>query len=251
MYTGRTAVKIRLMLSQLNSLKKRLLLQIEAAEERVRESDGFNLLKERFQALSPNRRRLVKRLALALIVLPAVGLPLSFLYSSSKHLRDFKEKDSLARALLRVESGSAFPSHRKTVAEARKLLGGLAKRHTEGEGGGEERVQDLGSFALEKEDGLGFAGDDEVKGHQMKVSVPRLNIKQAVSLGEKIGKSLIVRKLRLKENSSYENHYDAEFSVVFFPPAPLRSVKKPRRGGGAPSPAPALNKKKKKGGGDD
>ena len=87
----------------------------------------------------------------------------------------------------------------------------------------------------------------------MTVSFPRLNIKQAVSLGEKISKSLIVRKLKLKENSSYENHYDVEFSVVFFPPAPLRSVKKPHRRGKAPAPssAPALNKKKKKGGGDD
>ena len=230
------------MLSQLDNLKKRILLQIELIEERVQESDSFNLLKERFQALSPRRRRQIKYSAFSLLLLAAVGLPLSFLYSSSSRLSDFREKDRLSRALLKTGSPAAFSSHQKSAEEVKKQLAGLAQRHTEEEGG--QILKDLGVFKISKEEtgGEGKGFSDSVTAHQMELSVPRLNIKQAVSLGERISRfhSLKIRKLRLKENPSYENHYDADFSVVFFPPAPLKAVKNSLR------PAKSFRERKKR-----
>ena len=219
------------MFSQFDNLKKRFLLQIELAEDRIRESDSFNLLKERFQALPQQRRRLIKRGAFGLILLAALGLPLSFLYSSSSRLKDFREKDRLSRALLKTGSPSAFSSHQKSVAEVKKQLSGFAQRHAE-EGGG-PTVKDLGAFKISKDESQGVSGN--VTAHQMDLSVPRLNIKQAVSLGERISRLpfLKIRKLRLKENFSAENHYDAAFSVVFFPPAPLKSVPNSPRSAGS------------------
>ena len=242
------------MLSHLNSLKKRILLLTEAALDRIQESDGFNLLKERFQALPPRRQKLVKYLAFSLILVPAAGLPLSFFYSSSKYLRDFREKDSLSRALLRAGAGRAFQPHQKSAAEVKKLLSSLTQRYAEEEGlkikdlgplsesesfeGGENGGSGGGRGAGGKRGGQSNSGAGGLAAHQMELSVPRLNIKQAASLGEKISrfKSLKIRRLKLKESLSHENHYDTEFSVVFFPPAALRAVKGTAR---PPSPSPA------------
>ena len=220
------------MFSQLDNLKKRLLLQIELAEDRIRESDGFNLLKERFQALPRRRRRLIKHCLFGLILLSAIGLPLSFLYSSSKRLGEFREKDRLSRALLRTGSPAAFPSYQKSAAEARKQLSALAQRHAGEEGG--LNIKDLGDFKISKGEIKGKGGGS-VRGRQMEMSVSRLNIKEAASLGERISRfrSLKIRKLRLKENPSYENHYDAVFSVVFFPPPVLKAVKNSPRSAGS------------------
>lgn len=211
--------------SYFNNLKKQILQILEKSENRIHQSDFFNTLKERFQALSLEKRQIIKYLSFCLGLLCLISLPIGYFYSSLGYLKEFEEKEFLSRELVKTGQGSPFKSYQKSPMQVKRILQDIVVKY-----------QSEGYLIVEK-------GAFKIKGlntspHRIEISVRHLNVKQMVALGERLDnlEFLKIHKLKIKENTEYKNHYDTDFSVLFFP---LSAQKLPRRVG-----APVQNKKK-------
>lgn len=203
------------MFSYFKNFKKQILQQMEKLEDRVHQSDLFNTLKERFQALSPGHRQIIKYSSLSLGLLCLFSLPFSYFYSSSGYLQEFKEKEALSQELLKTGGSSSFQAYQKSPMQVKRILQNIVGKY-QSEG---YLIVEKGAFKMK-------GGD--ISPHNIEISVRHLNIKQVAALGEKIDNLgfLRIHKLKIKENTDYKNHYDTDFSVLFFP---LLAQKTPQR----------------------
>lgn len=194
------------MFSYFKNSKKQILQKLEKLEDRIHQSDFFNTLKERFQALSPGKRQTIKYISFFLGLLFLFSLPFGYFYSSSGYLQEFEEKESLSRELLMTGGASSARNYQKSPLQVKKILQGIVGKY-QSEG---YVIMEKGSFKMK---GL------DINPHKIEISVPHLNIKQVAGLGEKIDNLgfLRIHKLKIKENTEYKNHYDTDFSVLFFP----------------------------------
>lgn len=210
------------MFSRLKNLKKQLLSKLEAVESRIHQSDTFNTFKEKIQALPAGKQKALKYASLALLLIGMFSIPFAYFYSSVEYLSEFKEKESLSLKLLKTGSQHFSLPIQKSGEQVKQILESIVKKYqTEG-----YLISDKGSFKMKEGD---------LESHRMDVFVKHLNIKQAVALGENVNSVQFIRihKLEMTENTTYTNHYDMNFSILFFPPSMPRSPKgrniQPRR----------------------
>ena len=160
------------MFSYFKNFKKQILQQLEKLENRIYQSDFFNTLKEKFQALSPLKRQIIKYLSLSLGLLFLFSLPFGYFYSSLGYLQEFKEKEALSQGLLKTKDTSSAGSYQKSPLQVKKILQDIVGRYQD-EG---YSIMEKGAFKMK---GL------DVNPHKIEVFIPHLNVKQVAALGEK------------------------------------------------------------------
>ena len=217
------------MASHFENLKKQILQRLEALENRIYESDVFNTLKEKFQALPPGKQHTLKYLGVGFCLFCVFSIPSVYFFSSSKYLKDFQEKETLSFELLKRRSDSPSVLHQKSAAWVKNSVKNIVERYQKEEY----------SIVDKKDSGVKKSG---LQHQEIKVSVKHLNIKQVVQLGENLNGlgAVRIRRLKVTENDLYKNHYDTDFSILFFPPATEKPLQKRRT-------SPSLKQREKSG----
>ena len=205
------------MAAYLKNFKKQILQILEKLENRIHQSDFFNTLKERFQALSPEKRQSIKYSSFCLGLLCLISLPIGYFYSSLGYLREFEEKEFLSKELVKIGSASSFQSYQKSPMQVKRILQDIVVKY-QSEG---YLIEEKGAFKMK---GLNTSP------RRIEISVRHLNIRQVTALGEKLDNLgfLKIHKLKMSENAKYKNHYDTDFSVLFFPLSPQKVPRKAR-----------------------
>ena len=201
--------------SRFENLKKQILQRWEVLENRIYESDTFNTFKEKFQSLSPGRQKIFKYLSIALFLFALFSIPLLYFYSSSKQLKDFKEKENLSLKLLKKKADTSSLLNQRSSIWVKSNIKTIVEKYQKEE------------YSI-VEKGVSATKNSLIKPHEMEVSVKHLNIKQIALLGENLNGlgSIRIHKLKMKESSLYKNHYDAYFSILFFPPLTIKPLRK-------------------------
>ena len=116
-------------MSHLENLKKQIFHKLSVLENRIHQSDIFNTLKEKFQALSYKKQQTIKYSSLVLCLLCVFSIPLTYFYSSSDHLEEFKEKERLSLELLKTGGQSSPFPYQKASLQVKGILKDIVERY--------------------------------------------------------------------------------------------------------------------------
>ena len=207
------------MKERLEDLKKQLRRAEEQLKTRLGESNTFNLLKEKYEALSVSRQKAIKYTLLGLFLFVVFLIPLFHLTSSFSNWSEFKTKRRLSLKLLKLrthpapfQSSSSFPVF-KQKAE------GLVKQYAKED------------YSIKRNANGTKNKKSPVKMQTLEIRVPRLNIKQVIELGAKLNRlpSARLESLAVTENTQYSLHYDTVYELTQYSMGSQPRVRPPQR----------------------
>ena len=207
--------------------KRRLNRFWETFQEKLYESHLFNLLKERYEALSGFQQKIIRYIAGILLLIVVFIIPFLYFTSALSHWREFKVKYQLSLRLLKLRTNPT-PFQRAGTPEAvKQTMERLIKKY-----------QSENYFLKNKKERTGKA---PFKTEAFEITVKHLNIKQVVQLGGDLSAlpSVRLESLQMTENTEYANHYDTVYTAHYY--WMERPRKPPRR---STSPKGRLKRKK-------
>ena len=179
------------MKQQKELLKKRLEQLWENFQNKVNESHLFNLLKERYEALTAVQQKTIKYITGTGLLLVFFIIPLLYFTSALSHWKEFKVKYQLSLRLLKLRTDPTPFQSARSPSALKQTMESLAKKY---------RTKNY-SVKNKKE--------------IFEVKVDHLNIKQVIQLGTDLNTlpSVRLEALQITESTQYANHYDTIYEV--------------------------------------
>ncbi|MCZ0932043.1 MAG: hypothetical protein OXJ52_02705 [Oligoflexia bacterium] len=173
-------------------------------ENRLSESNAFNVLKEKYQSLNRGQQKLIKYFLIFFIFVSVIYLPVSYLFSSMGTWSDFKQKYILSLELLKVRNKSS--SFFNLSEEDLKVK---IDRVVEKYSAGDFKVVDKNKP---------FPKAKSIRQVDFSIDLKHLNIKQAVRLGAELNAlpQMRLNAVSLEENAEYPKHYDITYQLEAF-----------------------------------
>ncbi len=201
----------------LESLKERLLETWDTILEKVRESDTYIQLRERYQNLSPSMQKIVLWSSAVFSTLFLLFIPFTLISTSSESVESFENNVRLIRDLYRVQRELAStpmvpdpPASTEMSNQVRTLL-------TQS---GLEAEQISGPREISPErDNTNALQPQGIAEHGIEVTLMKLNLKQVVDVGTKLSQlsgALHLTALDMKANAQNDHYYDVIFRVTGF-----------------------------------
>lgn len=182
-------------------LKKRLEQFWESFQNKVNESHLFNLLKERYEALTTVQQKTIKYITGTGLLLVFFIIPLLYFTSALSHWKEFKVKYQLSLRLLKLRTDPTPFQSARSPSDLKQTLESLIKKY---------RTE---NYSVKNKKG----GDRKstVKTEVFEVKVDHLNIKQVIQLGTDLNTlpSVRLEALQIVESTQYANHYDTTYEV--------------------------------------
>ena len=205
----------------LENLKKFLDQMINSFEDNLEESHLFNILKERYEALSTLYQKIFKYGIIASLIFLLFLTPLALFLSSSSHWSEFKTKYNLSVKLLNLRSRPASPLPSFSSFQIKNQIQLLIKKYQKDN----FTIKNISTRTNRK---------THIKTEEFQITINHLNIKQAIQLSSDLNSlsQTTLKALDLKENTDYTNHYDTTLNLIHYsintetPPAPSRSSRK-------------------------
>ena len=199
------------MFNQFKNLQKQAIELFKNFENRLSESNAFNILKEKYQSLNIRRQKLIKYFLILFIFGAIVYFPLSYLFSSVSSWSDFKQKYSLSLDLLQARSkkkSALFLSEEDLRMKIRRI----AEKYTDSDFEMTDKIKP-------------FPQGKSTRQLSFRIRFKYLNVRQAVRLGTELNALPQIRlnEIILEENKEYPKHYDSTYQLLAFV-----SKKKPR-----------------------
>ena len=184
--------------------KRRLNRFWEIFQEKLHESHLFNLLKERYEALSGFQQKIIRYFAGAFLLILVFIIPFLYWTSALSHWKEFKVKYQLSLRLLKLRTNPTPFQSAGTPSTVKQTMERLIKKY-----------QSEHYFLRSKKAGDGKA---PFKTSAFEITVKRLNIKQAVQLGADLSAlpSVRLESLQMTENAEYANHYDTIYTAHYY-----------------------------------
>ncbi len=193
------------MFKQLENLKKQLLEKWRNFENRLLESNTFNILKEKYQSLDILQQKLIKYSSIVFVLIILVSLPFSYFVSSSSYWRDFKVRHNLSLELLKIRQKVSYSVFRYSKGQLKNAIERLIQKYSTAE----FKITDQRILLPEEK---------SIYQMDFNIQVPHLNIKQAVSLGTELNNLSQARlsSITIEENKAFPKHYDVAYRVSAF-----------------------------------
>lgn len=204
----------------INKLKQRFLEYGKQLENRLLESNSFNILKERYQSLNALTQNFLKYGLLSVFSICILSVPVYYLSVSLSSWLQFKNKYELSLDLeqLRKKKSRAFKN--SSIQFIHNSITQLIQKYS------------LDDFDISKES-QPFSLSPLIQHVFFNVSVKNLNIKQAIQLGADFQNLSQIRldELVFRENEDYKKHYDIYYKLSFFTvqEALSKNIQRPRR----------------------
>lgn len=204
----------------LQDVKDNLGEQVKAISSRVRETDGYLKINEKYLSLSPVGQKLSLIGAGLLGFLLVMAIPWAFYSGSQTSIEEFESKRNVIRELFKVNREAAALPLASPPVTASELSNMARKTLTSARLVPEQIVGVTESTA----NVAGISKSIDQAGIQ--VSVAKLNLKQIVDVGSELqnlqGPTGTARMmgLEVKANLSDSRYYDAIYKIVAFSAKP-------------------------------
>lgn len=203
-----------------DNLKDQAKSVFNRTSERVRESEAYLQLEDRYQNLSPSGQKLTRLLSVLVLLFLLLFIPMSYLSSSSTMITLYEEKRDLVRELFRTyrESSSslniAMPPNSDSLRMSIQSIIQRAELTPE---------QNLGITNASVE---GRLIPQNLVTEVLFVKLIKLNLKQIVDIGGSIAgisNSVKMKDLTITANQQDNRYYDVTYKLYSLnvpPPAP-------------------------------
>ncbi len=200
--------------------------QVKAIWARVRESDAYLQLNERYQSLSPNGQKAALAGGVAVAFLIVMAIPWTFYSGSKTSIEEYEAKRDVVRELFKVNrEASGLPPAPPPIA-ASELESMARQTLTTARLVPEQIVSVTESPANVS----GIAKTIDQTG--IAVSLAKLNLKQIVEIGSELqGMQSTARMmgLEVKANAADSRYYDVVYKIVAFAAKPEVAPKKGKK----------------------
>lgn len=194
------------MIEKLKYIKRQWPEIRKSLEDRILESNVFNLLKEKYHSLSLGWQKLIKYAFIFFVLAGIAYLPLSYFFSSSSYWSEFKSKQSLSLELLKMRSRMSLSILRYSQNELKNRVENIVKKYSTFEPQIKESKKALSSKRK-------FISQIDFN-----IQLSHLNIRQAVQLGVELNNLSQARldSITLEENKKHPKHYDITYKLSAF-----------------------------------
>lgn len=201
----------------LESIKEQLMERWKTIWERVRDSDTYIQVKERYHNLSPLLQKVVLFTCAMFFVLFLLLLPFAFLSSSWDYVANFERNVNLIRDLYRVQrelASTPMVDNPPGPSELVKQVQGMLTQ----EGLAPEQVSGPREINPER-DNTNALQPVGISEQGIELTLLKLNVKQVVDIGGKLsqmGRGLHLTALDMKANTQNDHYFDVVFRVTGF-----------------------------------
>ena len=187
------------------NIKKQFLEEWKNFENRLLESNSFNLFKERYQALNIFYQKLIKYLFVFFVFSALAYLPFSYFFSSADYWGEFKEKQELSLKLLKMRKKISFSAFRFSQEQLKSQIDRIVSRYS----ASDFTVKEKRSVLPEA------VSIDQI---DFDIQVKHLNIKQTVKLGTELHNlsQAHLSSITMEENKKFPKHYNTTYKVSAF-----------------------------------
>jgi hypothetical protein len=207
----------------LDDVKDNLKEQAKAIWSRVRESDAYLQLSEKYQSLSPDGQKAALALSLVVGFLIVMAVPWSFYSSSQTSVEDYEVKRDLVRELFKVNRETAgLPPAPAPIGASE--LEGLARQNLSNARLVPEQIVGVTETPANV---AGIAKTIEQTG--IAVSLSKVNLKQIVDIGndlQNMQSTARMMGLEIKASAADSRYYDVVYKIVAFAAKPDVAPKK-------------------------
>ena len=209
------------MLNLFENLKKTFLEEWKTLENRIFESQTFNILKEKYQSLSILYQKLIKYSFFLLLFSVLIYLPISYFFSSRVYWADFQEQQELSMELSKMRNKISNSLFRLSQRKLKKNIENIVSKYSNEKFEIKQTKIPLPKKSLSQLD--------------FQIKVQHVNIKQIFRLGTDLNRlsQSRLKSLVMEENLKYPKHYDVLYVLSSFfskeSPSSLRRRIKPSR----------------------
>ncbi len=201
----------------LDSLKEQLMDRWNTIWERIRDSDAYIQLRERYQNLSPSMQKIVTASGIGFVILFILLIPYSFLSTSWESVDTFENNVRLIRDFYRVQrelASTPMVPETPSAGDIGTQVSGILNQV----GLSPEQINGPREITPEREanNALQPVGISE---HGVEVTLMKLNVKQVSEIGTRLsqlGQGLQLTSLDMKANGENDHYYDVIFRVTGF-----------------------------------
>lgn len=201
----------------LESIKERLLERWNLIWEKIRDSDSYIQIKERYQSLSSSMQKVVNGVVVLVGVLIVLAIPLSLLSASSESVETFENNVRLVRDFYRVQRELQTTPMVPATPPASQIANQV-QSIVQAAGLSAEQISGPREITPEREpdNALQPPGITE---HGAEITLMKLNVRQVADLGAKLSQmaqGLHLTSLDLKANGENDHYFDVIFRVTGF-----------------------------------
>ena len=173
-------------------------------EERLLESNSFNILKEKYQSLSKSRKNLIKYSFVFLFLLALFYLPLSYFFSSSSNWSEFKQKRDISLQLLKMRKQISTSSLQLSPERMKSKIKNIVGKYSPSGGTvDQEKTTQTDKEAVYQVD--------------FNIQIENLNVRQIIRLGGDLQNLPQARLISMSmSESEYIKHYNANYKLTGF-----------------------------------
>ncbi len=213
-------------MSRLQELGEQLKTRGEEIFEKIKETEAYQKLSDRYESLSPQGQKITKFASVFVILFVVIYTPLSQLSNSKEFVADFENKRQLIRDLFKVyrESGSnAFlpkpPSPETLISMIQSSL--------QGEQLLPEQIQ-----SVQIGTGEGRLIPQNMLAEVVDVKLSKLNLRQIVDIGSRLSqmsKTLKLKDMTIQAHPENNGYFDVTYKVYALnvPEAPIELPPEP------------------------
>ncbi len=178
--------------------------------EKVKETESYQQLSDRYQSLTPGGQKIVKFLGIGFIVFLFLFIPLSQISTSKEFIASFEDKRNLIRDLFKTYRESNHTSRLTPAPESGQLMGSINST-LQGEQLLPEQIVSVSIGAAE-----GRLIPQNLMTNVIDVKLTKLNLRQVVDIGSRLSAlstSVKLKDLLMSANNEISGYFDVTYKL--------------------------------------
>lgn len=197
-------------MSRLEELFEQLKAKSTEVFEKVKETESFQQLSDRYQGLTPGGQKSVKILGFTFVVFIFLFFPLSQISTSKDFISSFQDKRNLIRDLFKTYRESNQSSRLMPAPSSSSLIGSINST-LQGEQILPEQIVSVGMGAAE-----GRMIPQNLMTDVIDIKLVKLNLRQVVDIGARlsaISQSVKLKDLMMSANAEISGYFDVTYKM--------------------------------------
>lgn len=178
--------------------------------EKVKETESYQQLSDRYQSLTPSGQKIVKFLGLSFVIFIFLFFPLSQISTSKEFITSFEDKRNLIRDLFKTYRESSQTSRLMPAPESSNLMGSINST-LQSEQLLPEQIVSVSLGAAE-----GRLIPQNLMTNVIDVKLAKLNLRQVVDIGSRLSalsQSVKLKDLLMSANSELAGYFDVTYKL--------------------------------------
>lgn len=178
--------------------------------EKIKETESYQQLSDRYQSLTPSGQKIVKFLGIGFIVFLFLFIPLSQISTSKEFITSFEDKRNLIRDLFKTYRESSQTSRLMPAPESSNLMGSINST-LQSEQLLPEQIVSISLGSAE-----GRLIPQNLMTNVIDVKLTKLNLRQVVDIGSRLSalsQSVKLKDLLMSANNELAGYFDVTYKL--------------------------------------